>query len=155
MGSTSLAILFLVRLQETYFPKKKIPWIRRLNKSRFVRNCQMRRSQCVWCHPPPPPPSPRPIEFPPGDLPNRSGWRLGLNLLAAPVCMAGWGYHALTRREIIVRGQFYFSRLPKYWPPHPPLRPVSLSSPRNKGGGLHTRRAARLVGGQYFGRREK
>ncbi len=38
-------------------------------------------------------------------------------------------------REIIVRGQSYFSRLPEYWPPpHPPLRPASLSSPRNKGG---------------------
>jgi hypothetical protein len=25
-----------------------------------------------------------------------------------------------------VRGQSYFSRLPKYWPPHPPLRPASV-----------------------------
>jgi hypothetical protein len=35
-----------------------------------------------------------------------------------------------------VRGQSYFSRS-KILTPHPPLRPASLSSPRNKGGG-HT-----------------
>ena len=28
--------------------------------------------------------------------------------------------------------------------PHPPLRPASLSFPRNKGGGVHTRRAVRV-----------
>ncbi len=38
------------------------------------------------------------------------------------------------RREIIVRLQSYFSRLPNIDPPSP-LRPASLSSPRNKGGG--------------------
>ncbi len=37
--------------------------------------------------------------------------------------------------------------------PHPPLRPASRSSPSNKG--VHTRRAERGMGGQYFGRREK
>ncbi len=35
------------------------------------------------------------------------------------------------RREIIVRGQSYFSRLPKYWPPIP----LSARRVRNKGGG--------------------
>ncbi len=51
-----------------------------------------------------------------------------------------------TRRDIItVRGQSYVSRLPKYWPPYPPAF---------VGGGGHTRRAERGVGGQYFGRRE-
>ncbi len=35
-----------------------------------------------------------------------------------------------------VRGQSYFSRL--ILTPHPPLRPASLSSPRNKGGGTHS-----------------
>ncbi len=25
-------------------------------------------------------------------------------------------------------------RLPKYWPPHPPIQPASVSSPRTKGG---------------------
>ncbi len=41
--------------------------------------------------------------------------------------------------------------------PHPPLSPASLASPRKKGGGytVHTRRAERGMGGQYFGRREK
>ncbi len=34
--------------------------------------------------------------------------------------------------------------------PPPPLHPASVSSPRTKGGGVHTRRA---VKGQYFGRR--
>jgi hypothetical protein len=39
--------------------------------------------------------------------------------------------------------------------PHPPLHPASVSSPRTKrGGGVHTRRAVRGVGGQYFGRRQ-
>ncbi len=36
--------------------------------------------------------------------------------------------------------------------PHPPLRPASLSSPRNKGGGYTLERG---IGGQYFGRQEK
>ncbi len=58
--------------------------------------------------------------------------------VSVPTCMPqGTG-----RREIIVRGQSYFSRLPIYWP-HPPLRPASLSSPR---GVLHTRRAERGMG---------
>jgi hypothetical protein len=35
--------------------------------------------------------------------------------------------------------------------PHPPFRPASLSSPRNKGGG----RGVEGMGGQYFGRREE
>jgi hypothetical protein len=38
--------------------------------------------------------------------------------------------------------------------PHPPLQPTSVSSPRTKGGGVHTRRAVTGMGGQYFGRRE-
>ncbi len=38
--------------------------------------------------------------------------------------------------------------------PPPPLHPERVSSPRTKGGGVHTRRAVRWVGGQYFGRRQ-
>ncbi len=34
--------------------------------------------------------------------------------------------------------------------PHPPLHPVSVSSPRTKGGGVHTRRAVRGCGGSIF-----
>ncbi len=52
-----------------------------------------------------------------------------------------------------VRGQYYFSRLLKYWPPIP-LSPASLSFPRNKGGGTHSP-GERGMGGQYFGKREK
>ncbi len=38
-------------------------------------------------------------------------------------------------------------RLPNYWPPPPPpLNQASVSSPRTKGGEIHTRRAARGVG---------
>ncbi len=41
-----------------------------------------------------------------------------------------------TEYMFTIRGQSYFSRLPKYWPPPPPLRPASLPPPpRNKGGG--------------------
>jgi hypothetical protein len=36
--------------------------------------------------------------------------------------------------------------------PPPPLQPASVFSTRTKGGGVHTRRAVRGVGGQYFGR---
>jgi hypothetical protein len=42
------------------------------------------------------------------------------------------------RREIIVRGQSYFSRLPKYWPPHPPLRRRFCPPPATKAGGSHS-----------------
>ncbi len=35
--------------------------------------------------------------------------------------------HTLRREIISVRSQSYVLRLPKYWPPHPPLRPVSVS----------------------------
>ncbi len=38
------------------------------------------------------------------------------------------------RREIIVRGQSYFYRLPKYWPPIP-LSAWRVCPPPNKGGG--------------------
>jgi hypothetical protein len=41
-------------------------------------------------------------------------------------------------------------------PPDPPLRPASVSSPRNKGGGkTHSPGKEGDGGGQYFGRREK
>ncbi len=43
--------------------------------------------------------------------------------------------HSVNCTEIIVRGQSYFSRLPKYWPPHPPLRPASVYHPRPFCGG--------------------
>ncbi len=36
--------------------------------------------------------------------------------------------------------------------PPPPLHPASVSCPRTKGGGVHTRREG--VEGQYFGRRQ-
>jgi hypothetical protein len=53
------------------------------------------------------------------------------------------------RREIIiVRGQAYVSRLPKYWPP-PPSPPgecvLHLQQSRGDSGGGHTRRAERGV----------
>ncbi len=38
----------------------------------------------------------------------------------------------------ICRVQSCALRLPKYWPPHPPLHPASVSSPRTKGGGYAT-----------------
>jgi hypothetical protein len=38
--------------------------------------------------------------------------------------------------------------------PPPPLHPASVSSPRTKGGRVHTRWAVRGWGGQYFGRRK-
>ncbi len=51
--------------------------------------------------------------------------------------------NSATRREIIVRGQSYFSRLPKYWPPPPiPLcarwvcpPPATTNSPGGEGDG--------------------
>jgi hypothetical protein len=53
-------------------------------------------------------------------------------------------------------------KIKNYWPPHPlstqpvcpPLHPAIVSSLRNKGGGVHTRRAVRGRGGQYIGRRQ-
>ncbi len=48
-----------------------------------------------------------------------------------------------------VRGQSYFCRLSKYWPPIP------LSARPLLWGGGQTRRAERGMRGQYFGRREK
>ncbi len=43
------------------------------------------------------------------------------------------------RREIItVRGQSYVSRIPKYWPPHPPLRPTSVYPRLCCGGRTHS-----------------
>ncbi len=63
-------------------------------------------------------------------------------------------YYADNRREIItVRGQSYVSRLPKYWPPTP-LSTRRDCPPSPTKAGVHTRRAERGVGGQYFGRRE-
>jgi hypothetical protein len=55
---------------------------------------------------------------------------------------------------ITVRGQSYFSRLPKYWPPSP-SPPGECVPPAFVAGGGQTRRAERGMGGQYFGRRNK
>ncbi len=43
-------------------------------------------------------------------------------------------------------------RLPKYWPPRspPPFHPANLSSPRTKGGGVHTRWAVREWGSIFW-----
>jgi hypothetical protein len=43
------------------------------------------------------------------------------------------------RREIIVRGQSYFSRLPKYWPPPIPLSARRVCTPAFIAGGGQTR----------------
>ncbi len=43
-----------------------------------------------------------------------------------------------TRREIIVRGQSYFSRLPKYWPSIPLSARRVCPAPATKAGGTHT-----------------
>ncbi len=55
-----------------------------------------------------------------------------------------------------VRGQSYFSRLPKYWSPIP-SPPDECVPPAFVAWGGQTRRAERGIGGggQYFGRREK
>ncbi len=54
-----------------------------------------------------------------------------------------------------VRGQSYFSRLPKYWPPIPLSTRRVCPPPQQRRRGVHTRQAERGMGGQYFGRREK
>jgi hypothetical protein len=60
-----------------------------------------------------------------------------------------WDHKVLTHVEYIaVSGVF------QNIDPPPPLPLASASSPRTKGGGVHTRRAVRGVGGQYFGRRQ-
>ncbi len=66
------------------------------------------------------------------------------------VFFRGGGCHGVTlfRREIIVRGQSYLSRLPKYWPPIPLSARRVCPPPAIKAGG-HTRRAERGMGGQY------
>ncbi len=59
-----------------------------------------------------------------------------------------------SQRTYIHRVQSSVWRLPNYWP-LPPLHPASVSHPRTKGGGVHTRRAVRgWGGGQYIGRRQ-
>ncbi len=54
--------------------------------------------------------------------------------------------HIAPQRDHCKRAILFFSSS-KILTPHPPLRPASLS--------VHTRRAERGMGGQYFGRREK
>jgi hypothetical protein len=58
------------------------------------------------------------------------------------------------RREIIVRGQSCFSRLPKYLPPIPLSARRVCPPPATKAGGTHSP-GGEGDGGQYFGRREK
>ncbi len=53
-----------------------------------------------------------------------------------------------------VRGQSYFSRLLKYWPPFP-LSARRVCPPPATKAGVHTRRAERGMGEPFFGRREK
>jgi hypothetical protein len=78
------------------------------------------------------------------------GWQVWFCMCWTAVPPAFSVLYRLPRHELpqstyfTVRGQSYFSRLPKYWPPHPPLRPASVSSPRNKGGGYTV--AGRRVG---------
>ena len=55
------------------------------------------------------------------------------------------------REIIIVRGQFYVSRLPKYWPPTPSLPRRVCPPPPTKAGGTQSPGGE---GGQLFGRRE-
>ncbi len=62
--------------------------------------------------------------------------------------------YTVDRREIItVRGQSYVSRLPNHLPPTP-LSAWRVCPPPQQRRGVHTRRAERGVGGQYYGRRE-
>ncbi len=46
--------------------------------------------------------------------------------------------HSIIRREIIVRGQSYFSRLLKYWPPIPLSTWRVCPPPATKAGGTHS-----------------
>ncbi len=56
--------------------------------------------------------------------------------------------HGFRRETITVRGQSYFSRLPKYCPPPPsPSRPGECVPPAFVAGGGQTRRAERGMGG--------
>jgi hypothetical protein len=81
-------------------------------------------------------------------------WRHNLNV---SLIFSAWAYTSKNERYraqstyFTVRGQSYFSRLPKYWPPIP-LSARRVCPQRR---GVHTRRAERGMGGQYFGRREK
>ncbi len=62
-------------------------------------------------------------------------WEGDFSMKARRTLCGGGGHEGSNRREIItVRGQSYVSRLPKYWPPHPLLRPASVSSPRKLAG---------------------
>ncbi len=71
---------------------------------------------------------------------NPSPWQLSKNILLYVFFV--WS----TRREIItVRGQSYFSRLPKYWPPSPST-PGECVLPLQQRRGVHTRRAERGMG---------
>ncbi len=49
-----------------------------------------------------------------------------------------------------VRGQSYFSRLPKYWPPPSPSSPGESVLPPQQRRGVHTRRGERGDGGSIF-----
>ncbi len=64
------------------------------------------------------------------------------------ICWSAWGTEYIFYRK----SNPISLRLPKYWPPNSPFRPASLSSPRNKGGGggVHTHRAERWMGGSIF-----
>ncbi len=64
------------------------------------------------------------------------------------------GFVLTTEYVFYCKRAILFLSSSKILTPHPPLRPANLPSPRNKGG-VHTRRAERGMGGQYFGRREK
>ncbi len=71
---------------------------------------------------------------------------------------AGENFRWATKGEVVerlftVRGQSYLSPLPKYWSPIPLSASVSSLPPTKAG--VHTRRAERGMGGQYFGRRER
>ncbi len=46
--------------------------------------------------------------------------------------------------ESVVLNKVQAHKIYRVQSPHPPLHPASVSSPRNKGGGVHTRRAVRV-----------
>jgi hypothetical protein len=63
--------------------------------------------------------------------------------------------HNITECIFYCKRAILFLSSSKILTPHPPNRAASVYTPAFVAGGGQTRRAARGMGGQYFGRREK